>query len=419
MNHAARRVQNVYLTLTLLNTLAASLIWGINTLFLLNAGLNNTEAFAANAFFTVGQVLFEVPTGVIADSWGRRASFLLGSLTLGASTLAYLYMWEIQGPFWGWALSSIVLGLGFTFFSGAVEAWLVDALHASKYDGALEHIFARGQIVGGIAMLSGSVAGGIIAQATNLGIPYILRAGILGISFITAFFVMRDIGFTPKRSKKPLKDMKNILDKSIQYGIKNRKVRWLMLSSPFLTGISFYVFYALQPYLLELYGNPNAYSIAGLVAAIIAGAQIVGGLLVPKVIKAFSRRTTILLHGAGFSAVIIIAFGMVNSFAVAIALIILWALIFAGTMPVRQAYLNGAIPSAQRATVLSFDSLVGSSGGVVFQPVLGKVADVYSYSTSYMVSGAISALSLPFIYKARKEKAPSDKILKDHNPEEK
>lgn len=418
MNNEARRVQRVYLTLTLLNTLAASLIWGINTLFLLDAGLNNTQAFAANAFFTVGQVLFEVPTGVIADSWGRRASFLLGSLTLGASTLAYLYMWEIQGPFWGWALSSIVLGLGFTFFSGAVEAWLVDAMHASKYDGELDHIFARGQVVGGVAMLSGSVAGGIVAQATNLGIPYILRAGILGLSFITAFFVMRDIGFTPKRSKKPLKDMKNILDKSIEYGIKNTKVRWLMLSSPFLTGIGFYVFYAMQPYLLKLYGNPSAYSIAGLVAAIIAGAQIVGGLLVPKIIKAFNRRTTILLHGAGFSALILIIFGWVNSFPLAIALIVAWALIFAGTMPVRQAYLNGVIPSAQRATVLSFDSLVGSSGGVVFQPMLGKVADVYSYSTSYIVSGLISAISLPFIYKARKEKSPSDKIRQDHNPEE-
>ncbi|HEX5456020.1 MAG TPA: MFS transporter [Candidatus Saccharimonadales bacterium] len=418
MNPEARRVQRVYLTLTLLNTLAASLIWGINTLFLLNAGLNNTQAFAANAFFTVGQVLFEVPTGVIADSWGRRASFLLGSLTLGASTLAYLYMWEIQGPFWGWALSSIVLGLGFTFFSGAVEAWLVDAMYASKYEGELDHIFARGQIVGGIAMLSGSVAGGIIAQATNLGIPYIIRAAILGISFITAFFVMRDIGFVPKRSKKPLKDMKNILDKSIEYGIRNTKVRWLMLSSPFLTGISFYVFYALQPYLLKLYGNPDAYSIAGLVAAIVAGAQIVGGLLVPKIIKAFNKRTSILLYGAAVSALILIIFGWINSFALAIVLIIVWALIFAGTMPVRQAYLNGAIPSAQRATVLSFDSLVGSSGGVVFQPVLGKVADVYSYSTSYIVSGCISVISLPFIYRARQENAPSDTIRQNHNPEE-
>lgn len=410
MNPEARRVQRVYLTLTLLNTLAASLIWGINTLFLLDAGLNNTEAFAANAFFTLGQVMFEIPTGVVADSRGRRTSFLLGALTLGLSTLLYLYMWEISGPFWGWAVSSIVLGLGFTFFSGAVEAWLVDALHATNFTGRLDNVFAKGQIVSGVAMLGGSVAGGIIAQATNLGVPYILRAVVLAISFITAFFVMRDIGFTPEKGKQPIKEVKKILDASIEYGIKNRKVRWVMLSSPFVAGISFYVFYALQPYLLKLYGNPKAYSIAGLVAAIVAGAQIIGGLVVPKIITLFSKRTTILSWTYAISAVVLILFGVINSFVVAIVLIVIWALISAAAMPVRQTYLNGEIPSKQRATVLSFDSVIGSSGGVIFQPGLGKVADVYSYSTSYLISGVISAFSVPFLLLARKERAKSDEI---------
>ena len=82
MNKAARRVQRTYLTLLLFNTLAASLIWGINTLFLLDAGLSNAEAFAANAFFTAGLLLLEVPTGVIADVRGRRFSYLLGTVTL-------------------------------------------------------------------------------------------------------------------------------------------------------------------------------------------------------------------------------------------------------------------------------------------------------------------------------------------------
>ncbi|MBT8211575.1 MAG: MFS transporter, partial [Acidimicrobiia bacterium] len=94
MTEGARRVRRTYLLLTLLSTLAASLIWGINTLFLLDAGLNNTEAFAANAFFTAGQVIFEVPTGVIADTWGRRASYLLGAFTLLVSTALYLLMWN-------------------------------------------------------------------------------------------------------------------------------------------------------------------------------------------------------------------------------------------------------------------------------------------------------------------------------------
>src|SRR6476661_9165599 len=98
MNAAARKIQNVYLTLTLGNTLAASFIWGINTLFLLDAGLTNLEAFAANAFFTAGMVLFEVPTGIVADSWGRRASYLLGTITLAVTTVLYVWLWYVDGP---------------------------------------------------------------------------------------------------------------------------------------------------------------------------------------------------------------------------------------------------------------------------------------------------------------------------------
>jgi MFS family permease len=87
VNERARRVQTTYLILLLLHTLAASFIWGINTLFLLDAGLSNTQAFAANAFFTAGMVIFEVPTGVVADTQGRRASYLLGTVTLAIATL--------------------------------------------------------------------------------------------------------------------------------------------------------------------------------------------------------------------------------------------------------------------------------------------------------------------------------------------
>ena len=183
MNAASRRVQKVYLLLLLLHTLAASFIWGINTLFLLDAGLSNTQAFAANAFFTAGMVVFEVPTGVVADTRGRRTSYLLGTLTLVDLHVLYLLMWRATAPFWAWALVSALLGLGFTFFSGAVEAWLVDALTFTGYlreGGKLESVLARGEIVEGIAMLGGSVAGGVIAQATNLGVPYILRAVVLG-----------------------------------------------------------------------------------------------------------------------------------------------------------------------------------------------------------------------------------------------
>src|ERR687892_568928 len=87
MNAASKHIQRVYLVLLLIHTLAASFIWGINTLFLLDAGLNNAEAFAANAFFTAGLVLFEVATGGIADTRGRRTSYLLRTLTFLSACL--------------------------------------------------------------------------------------------------------------------------------------------------------------------------------------------------------------------------------------------------------------------------------------------------------------------------------------------
>ncbi|MDQ5834718.1 MAG: MFS transporter, partial [Actinomycetota bacterium] len=191
-----RSIQRTYLVLMLGNTLAASFIWGINTIFLLDAGLSNLEAFAANAFFAAGMVLFEVPTGIVADTVGRRASYLLGTITLSASTLLYVVLWQIEAPFWQWALASLVLGLGFTFFSGAVEAWLVDALSATGFTGELEKVFGRGQIVSGAAMLSGSAAGGFVAQQTSLGVPFVLRGVVLIAMFAVAFRLMHDVGFT-------------------------------------------------------------------------------------------------------------------------------------------------------------------------------------------------------------------------------
>nr|WP_306422557.1 MFS transporter [Paenarthrobacter aurescens] len=409
MNDAARRIQRVYLTLTLGNTVAASFIWGINTLFLLDAGLNNLEAFAANAFFTAGMVLFEVPTGVIADGWGRRTSFLLGTVTLAVSTYLYYVMWQISAPFWMWAAVSVLLGLGFTFFSGAVEAWLVDALRFSGYQGGLEPVLGRGQMVQGVAMLVGSVAGGVIAQATNLGVPFLLRVAVLLAMFAVAFGLMHDVGFTPERSPRPLRAVRTVLTASIDNGLKNPPVRYVMMAAPFSAGVGIYVFYALQPYLLDLFGDPKAYSIAGLAAAIVAGSQILGGWLAPHARQLFHKRTSVLILAGLVGGVILLVLGVIHLFWVALVLLALWAVVGSAATPVRQAYVNDMIPSKQRATVLSFDSLMGSSGGVVIQPLLGRGADLYGYPASLAVAGVIELIAVPFLLASRKQDATADR----------
>ncbi|MGI9823702.1 MFS transporter [Agromyces sp. Marseille-Q5079] len=402
------RVQAVYFTLLIGNTLAASFIWGINTLFLLDAGLTNLEAFAANSFFSIGMVVFEVPTGVIADTLGRRVSYLLGTVTLAVTTVLYYLLWVWHSPFWAWALVSVLLGLGFTFFSGAVEAWLVDALTATGYRGSLEQVFGRGVSVAGVAMLVGSTLGGVVAQATDLGVPFLMRAGVLVLMFVIAALLMRDLGFTPAGRSNPIAATRLVLAASVKYGLGRPGVRYMMLASAFTTGVGFYVFYALQPYLLELWGDEGAYSIAGLAAGIVAGSQIIGGLVAPWLRRRFRKRTTSIILSISVSAGILVVLGVNRSFWVALGLLVLWALIDAAAGPVRQAYLNDMIPSAQRATVLSFDSLIGSSGAAVIQPVLGRSADVWGYPFSLALSGVLQALAVPFLWFSRRSGEAAD-----------
>ena len=113
-----------------------------------------------------------------------------------------------------------------------------------------------------------------------------------------------------------------------------------MVQSLFTGGVGIYGFYALQPYLLELYGDPEAYQIAGLSAAIVAGAQILGGLAAPgsadcsaaHVGAAPHRGAELDHHGAG---------RRLRAFWAAIALTVVWALLFAASTPIRQAYVTG------------------------------------------------------------------------------
>src|ERR671912_982473 len=163
-------------------------------------------------------------------------------------------------------------------------------------------------------MLAGSVVGGLVAQATNLGVPYIIRAALLVFTFVVALTLMRDLGFKPARGKRPLEEIKTILAGSIRHGLRNRPVRWVMLAAPFTGGVSIYAFYAMQPYLLQLYGETKAYGVAGLAAAIVAGAQIAGGVLVPHIGRLFRRRTSVLLVGTALSTAMLGAIGLVPRF---------------------------------------------------------------------------------------------------------
>ena len=145
-------------------------------------------------------------------------------------------------------------------------------------------------------------------------------------------------------------------------------------------------------------------------------AQMIGGYSIRQVRKVASSRTGVLITQIVVGALALVGVGLAErleipiGFWVAIALLTLFSLLSAVAFPIQQAFMNGCIPSEQRATVLSFASLMGSAGGVVAQPALGRVADVYSYGVAYVVAGVVYVLSLPFLIAVRRMGLSADRV---------
>jgi MFS family permease len=408
---AGRRILAGYFTLAGLYTLSAALIWGVNTLFLLDAGLSFFEVFIANAAFSAGMVVFEVPTGVVADTLGRRTSFLLSVTVLAATTLLYVALAEMGAGVVPFAIVSVGIGLGYTFYSGAMEAWLVDALHASGYRGLLDRVFARGQQVTGGAMLVGTVAGGLLGQI-DLSLPYLVRTVLLLAVFGVAYFVMHDLGFEPRRvSRAELPaEMSRNARAGVEFGWTQRNLRLLMLASAVQAGFFTWAFYAAQPYLLDLLES-DAIWVSGLVAAAIALSMMGGNQVVSFASHYCGRRTTLLLAASAVQTTGAIAIGLAGSFWLALAALLLVTASMGVISPVRSGYLHQVVPSEQRATVVSFDSMVSNVGGIGGQVGLGGLGEARSVGSAFVVGGMATAAAIPLFARLRRLGGSADVIV--------
>ena len=403
-----------YYVIAGLFTLSSALIWGVNTLFLLDAGLDIFGVFLANAAFTTGMVLFEVPTGVFADTVGRRASFLLSVAVLAVTTAAYVAAPAVGGGLPAFAAISVLMGLGFTFYSGAVEAWLVDALKHDGFEGQLDQVFARGGMITGGAMLVGTMAGGLLGDL-DLSVPYVARTAMLAAAFAVAWFTMHDVGFTPRalRASAIPAEMRRVASESVQHGWRQLPVRRLMFVSFLQWGFMTWGFYAWQPYFLELLGR-DAVWVAGAAASAIAGAMIVGNALVNWLAHFCGRRTTLLLWAGGAEGVGAMTVGLTDNFWIALGGMVVLAVAIGVTGPVKQAYLHASVPSAQRASVVSMDSMFGNGGGIVGQTGLGWLARAQSIEQGYVLGGAATLLAIPIYAGVRAVGGRADVIVGDN-----
>jgi len=407
--YTSKRVVFAYVSTGALFTLATSMIWAINTIFLLKPGhLTLFEVMLVNTAFLIAQAICEVPTGVVADTIGRKASFLLAIAIISISTVLYVVTPLVGWGFWGFTIGSVLLGLGFTFQTGAVDAWMVDALDFTGWEGPKDSVFARGQQWAGAAMIIGSLAGGILGYI-NLVIPYLVRAGVLVAAFILVVFLIHDVGFEPRalRLSKFGEEASYVFRAGTKYGWRSPVVRPLMFVSA-VTGVSgMFVFYSWQPLILQYLGDPRAVWLLGVVQAVGSVIGIIGAGLVGVVMRSRGQRrhaARVLAVGSLTSAAAVLGIAAVGlaklpsgvmPAAIAIALWFAWNLMFGLFGPIRAGYINEYIPSAQRATVLSFDSLFGDAGGSLGQPILGWIATVASLPIAWALGAVALAGAAP------------------------
>jgi MFS family permease len=407
----ARGIIRSYLAIGAFTTLAQSLIWGVNTLFLLDAGLDIFQVMIVNGAYSAGMLVFEVPTGVVADTMGRRISYLLSVAIIIASTLLYMWFGIARMGVWPFVLASVLLGLGYTFYTGAVDAWMVDALQALGYEGPIDRIFARYGMVFGVSMLIGTTMGGLLGQL-HLWIPYAFRALFLVPAFLIGVLAMPELGYVRRafRISHFGTETRAIATAGVTYGLRDPVVRPLMLSTGVLSVFFMYGFYSWQAYFLELLGK-NLVWVNGAIAAAVGLSQVAGNSLVGPAVARFSR-STIAMAMVALQVGAVIAIGLTHEFWLAVGLYVISTTAFGVLMPVKQAWLNSRIPSEQRATIISLDALMGDAGAAVGQGGLGYLSQVVSIPVAWIVGGVIQIGALPLLAAARKadprERAAAD-----------
>jgi MFS family permease len=405
----AQRIIRSYLTITGLFTGALALIWGVNTLFLLKAGLDIFHVMLVNAAFSFAQFVFEIPTGVVADTLGRRVSLLFCLVILLGSTLAYVALPALGLGFWPFALVSVLLGLGFTFWSGAAEAWLVDALKHVGYDQPIERVFAKSQIAFGVAMLIGTTAGGLLGQL-DLRVPYVVRAVLL-VPIIVLTWRLEEPGLTRRAlhlGTLPA-EMKTVLVAGVRHGLKHSVVRPLILAAAVANTFMMFGFYSWQRYFLDLLGKELVW-VNGVIAALVGLASIAGNLAMARVSAVIGTRTGVLMACVAVRVVTVMLCGLATSFPIAVGLYLVSNFAMGIGAPIRQGMINHHIPSSQRATILSVDSLFSELGSGVGQSGWGYLARRQGIGQAWVAAGAFLVLGIPLLALARRGDPDADRF---------
>ncbi len=359
--------------------------WPIWVVYLQRSrGLSLTQITLLDTPFFLLIVLAEVPTGAIADRFGRRVSLMLGSALFAVA----VFIFGIADNYAVILLSYTAWGLGLTFQSGADTAILYDSLKLAGREDDFQRINSRLWALTSLAVLIAILIGAPIAAATSLSFPILLSAGI-ALAAVPVAFSMHE----PKVQHEEHQEAYPVM---VFHGIRDAwrqaPLRYIILFSGVLFAATFTPLVFMQPYLSE-HGVDTGN--LGLWQAPVRGAGIVAALLAYQFVARAGERAAFFALPVALAVASLALAGIDHVWAYA-AFLPLGAV--AGMQsPVLASYVNRRIPSARRATILSVQSVVGSFFLALSQPAGGIIADQFGLRAVFLTFGAMTAVVAPAI----------------------
>lgn len=357
------------------------------------AHLTPLELVLVGTVLELAIFLAEMPTGVVADLYSRRLSVLIGLVLIGAAIV-------VQGalPVVAWILAAqVVWGIGYTFTSGAIEAWITDEIGASR----VQHVFTRGQQLALASMLAGTLAAGGLG-VVSLRLPIVVAgAGYLVLAAVL-MGTMTERNFTPARpvARESFRHACATLKAGLAHAGRRALVRSFLVISLLVGGSSEAFDRLWTARILDDFTLPHLLGLSGPAAWFTVFAMVgqLTGMLASLVVQRIGPASVNALHPAGLlgSLVVVQAAGVLGVALFGnlwLALLGLWSRVAAQAVaePIESAWLNRNIDSASRATVLSVNSQFNAIGQAVGGPPLGALAGRTSIPVSLIVSAGILA----------------------------
>ena len=366
-----------------------NLIMPIVVLFYQENGLTMSQIFILKSIYSIAMVATELPSGYLADVWGCRRTLLLGAI-LGTIGIG---IYCISADFTSFVLAEIILGIGFSFVSGADSALLYDSLKAENREE--EYIKYEGRITsaGNFAETLAGVAGGLLATF-SLRTPYYFQAFVAAIAIPAAYFLKE-----PQHIQERIKLTMNEILSIVKLTYQQKEMRSAIMISSFTGAATLTYAWFVQPYFQEAGVQVSVFGILWTMLNLSAG---VFSMFSYKIERFLGNKKTLLF------IVIFISLGFVlTSLQISLAGI---AILFGFYMvrgiatPVLKDQINQYTDSKVRATILSVRNLEIRIIFAAIGPALGYLTDTFSLSTALMVTGIIYFVAgifsiLPFLKK--------------------